>query len=237
MIGRSKSSHIRIAVATIALLAVGGVGNAHAQSKPRPRSRPAPVAQRQASGVQVGGYAMAGAINFTAAESFDAIVGTSSGPIFGGGVRIGLPLGGLFVDVGAWRYRGEGERVFAANGELFKLGIPVVIEVTPLEISGGWRLRLRRVPKLLPYAAGGFTILQYQETSDFSTPSEDVDDRFSGYHLLGGAEYRITRWVGLAGEVSWSTVPDAIGKSGVSAAFNDTDLGGTTFRFKVTIGR
>jgi hypothetical protein len=50
-------------------------------------------------------------------------------------------------------------------------------------------------------------------------------------------EYKITRWLGLAGEASWSTVPDAIGESGVSEAFNETDLGGTTFRVKITIGR
>jgi hypothetical protein len=32
-------------------------------------------------------------------------------------------------------------------------------------------------------------------------------------------------------------VPDAIGESGVSKAFNETDLGGTTLRFKITIGQ
>ena len=93
------------------------------------------------------------------------------------------------------------------------------------------------MPKLIPYVAGGFTSLKYQETSDFATPSEDVDESFNGYHVIGGAEYKITRWLGLAGEAAWSTVPDAIGESGVSDAFNETDLGGTTFRVKITIGR
>ena len=113
----------------------------------------------------------------------------------------------------------------------------VEITVTPIEISAGWRFRIRRAPKLIPYAAGGFTILKYQETSDFASGDEDADDSFSGYHLLGGAEYKIKRWLGVAGEASWSTVPDAIGESGVSEAFDETDLGGTTFRVKVTIGR
>jgi len=221
-------------VATVALLAAFGAADAVAQGKPRPR----PAAARpQPRSVQFGGYAMFGRINFTAVESFDAIVGSSSGPIFGGGARIGLPLGGLFVDVGAWRYRGEGERVFVANDEIFTLGIPVEITVTPVEISAGWRFRFRRAPKFMPYAAGGFTLLKYRETSEFSTASEDADDSFNGYHVVGGAEYKITRWFGLAGEASWSTVPDAIGESGVSAAFNETDLGGTTVRVRVTIGR
>ena len=180
---------------------------------------------------------MFGRINFAATESFDAIVGTPSGPIYGGGARIGLPLGGLFVDIGAWRYRADGERAFVANDEIFKLGIPVEITVTPIELSAGWRFRIRRAPKFTPYAAGGLTILKYRETSDFATTSEDADDSFNGYHLNGGVAYKLTQWVGLAGEASWSTVPDAIGESGVSKAFNETDLGGTTVRVKITIGR
>jgi len=124
-----------------------------------------------------------------------------------------------------------------ANDEIFKLGIPLTITVIPIELSAGWRFRIRRAPKVLPYAAGGLTILQYQETSDFSAEGEDVDERFNGYHVLGGVEYKMTRWLGLAGEASWSTVPDAIGEAGVSEAFNETNLGGTTFRVKITIGR
>lgn len=230
---RDGGTSVAIALATVAMLA-GDATGAFAQAKPRPRPAAPP---QQSRGIQVGGYAMVGRINFAATESFDAIVGTPSGPIFGGGARIGLPFGGLFVDVGAWRYRADGERVFVANDVIFKLGIPVEITVTPLEISAGWRFRLRRAPKFTPYAAGGLTILKYQETSDFSTSSEDADDSVNGYHVIGGAEYKLTRWLGLAGEGSWSTVPDAIGESGVSEAFNETDLGGTTFRVKITIGR
>ena len=180
---------------------------------------------------------MVGRVNFVANDSFDAIFGESTGPIFGGGARIGLPYGGLFVDVGAWRYHAEGERAFVAGDTVFPLGIPLDVTVTPLEISGGWRFKLRKMPKLTPYAAGGFTLMKYQETSEFSSGTDDADETFDGFHLFGGVEYKITRWFGIAGEASWSTVPDALGESGVSEAFNETDLGGTTLRFKITIGR
>ncbi|MEO7135597.1 MAG: hypothetical protein ABI024_15420, partial [Vicinamibacterales bacterium] len=86
-----------IAVA-VAMLLSGGIPEALAQNKPRPR--PVANAQPRPRGIQIGGYAMFGRINFTASESFDAIAGDPSGSIFGGGARIGLPLGGLFVDVG-----------------------------------------------------------------------------------------------------------------------------------------
>jgi hypothetical protein len=222
---------LSIAAVALAAIAVFGTTSALAQSRPRP------AAASQSNSVEIGGYAMFGNISFTAADSFDAVTGSPSGPIFGGGARVGLPFGGLFVDVGAWRYRADGERVFVDDGEIFPLGIPVEITITPIELSAGWRFRIRQAPKFTPYAAGGLTILRYQETSDFSTEAEDADDTFNGFHVLGGAEYKITRWLGLAGEASWSTVPDAIGDSGVSAAFDETDLGGITFRAKVTIGR
>jgi opacity protein-like surface antigen len=226
--------NVAIGAAAFALLATLNSATASAQNQPRTRPAAPPA---QSKSIQIGGYAMVGNISFTAAESFDAILGSPSGPIFGGGARVGLPFGGLFVDVGAWRYRGSGERVFVDNQEVFHLGIPVEITVTPIELSAGWKFRIRKAPKLTPYAAGGFTILKYQETSEFAIANEDADDSFNGYHVLGGAEYKITRWLGLAGEASWSTVPDALGESGVSAAFDESNLGGTSLRLKLTIGR
>lgn len=222
----------------IAWFACAGEVFAQPQPRPRPQTPPPPPPSR---GIEIGGYAMAGLMTFTAADSFDVILGQPSGPIFGGGGRIGLPLrtrfGGLFVDVGAWRFRGEGERVFVFGGEEFGLNIPLEITITPLELSAGWQFRFRRALRLRPYVAGGYSSYGYQETSPVNTPDEDVDDRFGGYHLYGGAEYKIMRWLGVAGEVNWTTIPDAIGVGGVSAEFDEHDLGGTSFRFKVTIGR
>lgn len=194
-------------------------------------------AQAARTPASIEGYAMFGRINFTATESFDAIVGEPSGPILGGGVRIGLGLSGVFFDVGAWRFHAEGERAFIFDDEVIGLGIPVDLSVTPIEISGGWRFRFRRLPKLIPYVAGGITSMYYRETSEFSTSLENTDAFFNGYHLMGGAEFKVWRWLGLAGEASWTTVPDAIGEAGVSKVFNETDLGGTTFRVKITIGQ
>jgi opacity protein-like surface antigen len=221
------------------IIALTSAANAFAQDKPRPRTPPpSPPPSRS---VEIGGYAMAGLMNFTAADSFEVILGRPSGPIFGGGARIGLPwrttFGGVFVEVGASRFHDEGERVFVFGGEEFGLNIPVDITITPFELSAGWQFRFGRVPRFRPYAAAGLSSYGYKETSPFNTPAEDVDDRFGGYHVYGGAEYKITRWLGLAGEVNWTTIPEAIGVAGVSAEFDETDLGGTSVRFKITIGR
>lgn len=187
--------------------------------------------------LEIGGYAMVGLMNFTAADSFDASLGSPYGSIFGGGVRVGLPLGGLFVNVGAWQFRDSGQRAFVFNGQVFPLGIPLHVTITPLEVNGGWRFRFRRAPLFRPYVAAGITSYRYKETSDFATPSENVDDWFKGYQLAGGVEFPVQDWIGVAWEVNWTAVPDAIGDSGLSAAFNESDLGGASFRFKITVGR
>ncbi|MDP3717050.1 MAG: hypothetical protein Q8T13_04690 [Acidobacteriota bacterium] len=187
--------------------------------------------------IEMGGYAMVGQFTFAATDSFDAILGTPSGTILGGGATAGLPWGGLFVDIGAWQFAAEGERVLILDGQVYPLGIPVNVSVVPLEISAGWKFRFRRLPKLIPYAAGGYTSMGYKETSSFSGAGEDVHERFGGYHLRGGAEFKITRWLGVAGEVAWTTIPDAIGEGGVSKAFGEDNLGGTSLRARITVGR
>lgn len=198
------------------------------------RTTPRPAPSRS---VEIGGYAMVGQFTFAAQESFDTILGKSSGPIFGGGATIGLPIGGLFVDIGAWKYSDSGERVLVLGSDVVPLGIPLDVTIVPVEISAGWKFRIGKMPKFFPYLAGGYTSYGYKETSTFAGSGEDVDDRFGGYHVRGGAEYKLTRWLGIAGEMAWTTVPDALGNGGVSALFNEDDLGGTSFRARITVGR
>jgi opacity protein-like surface antigen len=215
-----------------AMIICGVTSPAFAQAKQKPAPARAPSRE-----ISIHGYAMVGRITFTADDSFDAVLGDSSGTIFGGGARIGLPYGGLFVDAGAWRFSGDGERVFASGGEVVRLNIPMEVTITPVEISAGWQFRIRQAPRLTPYVAGGITSYGYRETSEFAATTEDVDDRFTGYHVMGGATVRVTRWLGVGGEFAWTTVPDAIGSGGVSAAFNEDNLGGTSLRLKILVGR
>lgn len=186
--------------------------------------------------IEVRGYGMFGAMSFTASESFEAVLGSSTGPIFGGGAEVGLPFGGLYVGIGASRFKQDGERVFVSGSDVFPLGIPLTVQITPLEITGGWRFR-NISPRVVPYAGGGWSSYAYKETSDFADESENVSDRFSGFHILAGAEYRATRWLGIGGEVVFTSIPDALGGGGASERFDETNLGGTSYRLKVSIGR
>ena len=187
--------------------------------------------------ITVRGFGDLGATAFSASDSFKAILGSASGIVFGGGGEVVFPQN-FFVGVRASRFRESGQRVFVFEGEQFDLGIDTTVTVRPLEFTGGYRF-VTPGARVIPYAGGGIGWHHYQETSTFATSSEEVDDTFRGYHLLGGAEIRINRWLGAAGEVQWTTVPNAIGEdpSGVSTAFDETNLGGVTFRAKVVVGR
>ena len=112
---------IRIACALVFCFLLSGANDVLAQAKPRPRTPPPPPPRSRA--IEINGYAMVGRINFTAADSFDVILGEPAGALVGGGGRVGLPLGGLFVDVGAWRFRGERERVFIFEGQEIPLAV------------------------------------------------------------------------------------------------------------------
>jgi opacity protein-like surface antigen len=185
---------------------------------------------------QIRGFVDVGATRFAATESFEAIVGSASGPVFGGGVEVALPHG-LFASLRASRFRKNGHRVFLFEGRQFDLDIDTTVTVTPLQFSAGYRFT--RVGPVVPYGGAGVGWHRYKESSAFATETEDVDQGFTGYHILGGTELRLTRFVAVAAEAEWAAVPDALGndRNGVSASFDEHDLGGFTVRLKGVVGR
>jgi opacity protein-like surface antigen len=224
-----------------------------AQRKP---ANPPPSTQRQGSQPSkfgFSGFVEFGQTSFAAKDSFDAILDTSSGPIFGGGGQVNLPLN-LFARVDVTRFKKDGERAFVSNGEVFKLGIPTTIEVMPIEITAGYRRELtfgrrgagpgssgrggrgNRGFRLIPFVGGGAGVVQYKETADFAGAGDDVDESFTSYHFMGGVEVPLWKFIGVGAEYHHRWVPDALGEGGVSAEFNETDLGGGTFRFRVIFG-
>ena len=190
----------------------------------------------QDSGVAIRGFGDVGATAFTAEQSFTAILGSRTGPVFGGGVEIVLPQR-VFVGLRASRFSKTGERVFISDGETFRLGIPTTIALTPVQITGGYRFPSVG-GRLTPYVGGGPGWYSYSERSEFAGEDEDVNERFTGFHLLGGAEVQLARWLSLGGELQWATVPDAIGDdpNSVAREFSETNLGGTTVRVRFVVG-
>jgi opacity protein-like surface antigen len=171
---------------------------------------------------------------FAAPDTFKAITGTDWGTFLGGGGQARWQ--NLLFEVTASQFKKTGERVFIANGELFRLGIPTTITIRPIELTAAYRLPA--VWGFRPYAGGGFGTQRYKETSAFAEASENVTRSDRSYHVAAGAEFRIWRWIGVGGEVRYRAVRDALGEGGVSQEYDESDLGGTSVRVRViVIGR
>lgn len=188
--------------------------------------------------VRIAVYGTAGVFNATAADSFEAILDTTSGTDIGAGAQVALQTGmlrGLFVQVDASRFEETGQRVFIFNREVFPLGIPLTVGLTPIEVSAGYRFSPgRRVggrpvrSRLAIFGGGGIGSVGYKETDE----DEVINERFTAYHVMGGVDVTVWKMVQVGAEARWRTVPDSLGVGGVSDEFNETDLGGTTFRIR-----
>ena len=134
-----------------------------------------------------------------------------------------------FVDVQVSRFRADGSRVFISEqGERFDLGIPTTVTVTPIDISAGWRFA--GAPRRGPNGVGS---QRYAETSEFAESRDDVHESHGSYHVIGGVELPFTTHVGAQVDAVYRWVPDAIGTSGVSDHFDESDLGGAQIRFRI----
>jgi opacity protein-like surface antigen len=198
------------------------------------QTRPRPIAPDPAFSVRV--FGDGGIDRLAAARSFNAIFGKDNGPVYGGGAEVVLRPG-WFFRVNAWRFKEQGERALRLENQTFRLGIPLTVTITPIEVNAGYRFPVGRRRVLIPYVGGGVSSHGYKETSSFAVGEENVNERFTGYQVLGGVEYRLHRNVGVAGEVQYTTVPDALGAGGLSAEFNENDLGGLIVRARILFGR
>lgn len=175
--------------------------------------------------------------SLSASRTFDAVIGQSQFTMPGGGGEILNLWKGLFARVAFSMAKETGSRVIVLDDEVIPIGIPLTVELAPLEIGGGWRFPAFGSGRVVPYAGAGYVRLGYRETSDFAQRGDDTDTTFNGSIVFGGVEVSLVSWVIAGVEAQYRRVPDAIGGGGVSGAFGETDLGGTTFRVLVGIRR
>ena len=251
------------------------------------KAAPSPARRTGTPAFRVAGFVTFGYQAFAATDTFDATLGTTGGRVLGGGGSL-THRSGLFAQVDVTQFSADGERAFAYNGEVFRLGIPLRVEVRPVEVTVGYKFftnprppRPRAPPaaaptgpvagdesvggpllaqatpakpapaatgrpaeraqppgvRLRPYVGGGFGWVAYKESADFAASGDNVDDRFTSVHVLGGVEVPVWRWVGAVAEFQWRRVAGALGEAGLSKEFGEDDLGGVAFRVKVTVGR
>jgi len=140
---------------------------------------------------------------------------------FGAGLQITNLWRNLFSQVIVTRSSATGERAFVdADGTVFRLGIPLSVRSTYVDVGAGWKFPVSRTA--IPYVAAGVGNVRYKE----SDATEVVEESVASYHVEGGVEVRLGRWVAVSGDIGYRHVPDLFGAGGISGAFQEDEAGG-----------
>jgi hypothetical protein len=223
-----------IAVSTVEALDTDTSDPAERTAPPRPsRQVRASAGQADAPRMAIRGFVQAGYGWLAADQSFKAVFGQSSGGWFGGGAEVRF-RNGLFVQASADRFRQHGTRVFVSDGTVYDLGIDETITIVPVLGTLGYRTSVGR-DNLFVYAGGGAGRDFYKEYSPIGGEDDQVELWKTSYHALAGLELR-GRLASTAVEVQYTRVPDAL-NGGVSAVYDEHDLGGLQLRVKLLLGR
>ena len=197
---------------------------------PLPGTAAPAVASKPAGRLMIRAFGAASGARFSAADTFGTIVGSAFAAAYGGGAQVVLP-NGAFVQASIDRYRKSGSLVLVSGTQIFTLAVPDTVSVTPIQFTIGYRDPAAR--RIVPYfgVGGGWHVLRERASS-----LPDIAAGHLGYHVLGGAEIPVTRWLAFAGEGQWAAVPKSLGTTGLSAAFKEDDLGGVSLRVKLILG-
>ncbi len=189
--------------------------------------------------IGVQGVAIAGVNWMSSSKSLKANRLSTAPLEIGGGVQVTNIWRDLFAQVNVSRLSNDGERTFVdEDGTSFPLGIPLSVKATFMDVSAGWKvIQVRETGRsLLSYFGGGIGRVRYEERSPFALPGDDVATTATSYHIVGGVEVKVLRWLGIAGEVRYRWVPNLLGEGGTSAALHDNNFGGLNAGAGVTLG-
>ena len=126
-------------VIVVAMVLMAGPTRAAAQA-PSGQKPPAAAPSQAKAGptFTFQGFGSIGYVALAANQTFDAVLGSSGGLVFGGGATV-THRRGYFGRVSIEHFSGDGERVFVFGGDVYPLGIPLSVSMTPIDITGGYR--------------------------------------------------------------------------------------------------
>ncbi len=193
----------------------------------QPARRPPPP-RKPAVGVRAYGFYEYDAL--AASDTFKAVTGSSSTNGFGAGVEVTNVVSKVFIRATFAHASKDGERVFVDNGQVFSLGIPLTVGMTPIEIGGGWRTTADRRGLYAIYVGGGVVFLNYSENTPSGSADDNTSKTFTGYSIFGGFDRTFAKHWFAGAEAQYRGIPNAIGTAGVSQIYNETNLGGFVIR-------
>lgn len=241
-----------------AVPAAAQVAADEAQQQPRPR--PGTISTKPQKPVEPIGFRVYfgyDTVSMTASDSFKATLGTSTLTGYGGGGEVLNLWKGVFARVTVASMSDTGTRVVIVDNTVIPLDIPLDVSLRTIEVGGGWRVSIRPKPKpptrpatppkpgakpaqpvpprFALYGGAGFLSVSYKEESQFASATDNNRGSFGGYDVFGGVDILIAKWVFAGIEGQYRGVANALGESGVSKAYGETDLGGAAFRVLVGI--
>lgn len=170
----------------------------------------------------------------TAKDSFEAVTGSTTIMGFGGGLEVQNVWSKLFIRGAISRLSTTGERVFVYEGEVFRLGVPLDITMTPIEVAAGWRFSPIGSRGTVPYIGGGALFLKHREESPGDLSGDGVNETYTGLAVFGGVEVPVWQKVSAGAEVGWRSAK-VKQPGGAMAGFGENNLGGITFRVMFSI--
>jgi hypothetical protein len=192
---------------------------------------PSPGQAQISAALEGGWYDMTNSAN-SAKAVFD---GQSGGPVFGASVR--LPFGqSFFVSAHGRFFQKKGERAFveAPGKPVFRLGHPLEVRIIPAYAMLGYEFGGRR-SSFQPYLGLGAGITSYREESTVAGETDTFSATKPSYHLALGVDYG-RGGVRFGVEVGYSAAPNVIGEEGVSAVYDENDVGGLTVVARIDFG-
>jgi opacity protein-like surface antigen len=163
------------------------------------------------------GLRLSSLVAINAKDSYDAVFG---GTMLRYGAQVEMrPTERFLLSLAVETGSKTGERVLPTNPP-FRTGVDEKLTLTPIHLSAAWIFHPEATVNW--YAGLGPTFLNWKDSSaGESNSGSDI-----GAHLLGGVRWQSSgRW-SIGGEVRYSTVPNAVGKGGITKIYNEDDLGG-----------
>ena len=221
-----------MAVASPAL--AQGTGTTATTRPPVPQAKTAkPKPPREP--LEFRGFFVFDASMMSASESFNAVTGSSTMLGFGGGFEVHNLWKQLFARFAFATASKSGLATHDVPDPDFEEEFDLDIGLRTIELGGGWRMPLKKHPKLAVSAGGGLLFTHFTQRSSFA-PEKDLAESFTGYSVQGGLDFTMSKWLSAGVEAQYRIVP-APSTTGLSAPadFDEDDLGGFVIRGMVVV--
>ena len=175
----------------------------------------------------------------SATQSFKAILGRPSGPCSAAASKLGLP-NHLFLSLGRVALPPHGSSRLRVRGPGVQLNVADTITITPLELTRQATASARCGRTSSPTsvaASGGTSTRRRRRTRPRPTTCTTTH---TGYHVLGGAEIPLQKWLAARGRCAVVVGPQrasATSRRRRRASTTNTISAGFTLRVKIVVGR